>query len=112
MNELPLNIPKSYWIIPLASIIVSILVSLFLYSLAPPQIPIWYSLTIPEQQLERREAIFLFPFGITVICLLHAGLFTRKGAYDGALLRILIGFSFIPIFLFILGLIRLAVVIL
>lgn len=112
MNELPLTIPKSYWIIPLVSIIVSILVSIFLYSLAPPQIPIWYSLTIPEQQLERREAIFLFPLGITLICVLHAGLFTRKGAYDGALLRILIGFSLIPIFLFALGLIRLAVVIL
>lgn len=53
------------------SILGSVLLSGLTYTLEQPEIPLWYSLAVPEQQLERKIGIFVFPLSLLLIVVFH-----------------------------------------
>lgn len=63
---------------------IAILAFLFL----PNQIPLWYSLAIPEQQLVPKFMVFLFPGGIWLITLIHLIIAARLNSLDAVIVRI------------------------
>ncbi len=103
---------KLQTIIPFAISTICAGASVFLYALAPAQIPLWYSLAIAEQHLVAREFIFLFPAAAFGVSLLHTLILSRTTMYETELKTLLWGFTYVPLFLFITGMIHAAMVVL
>jgi hypothetical protein len=59
--------------------------------LLPSEVPIWFSLAIPEQQLMPKVLILVFPVTMLVICLLHTLIIRRLRSMDETIIKI---FSF------------------
>lgn len=77
--------------------IIAFVIAVAIYTVAPPQIPLWYSLAVPEQQLAPTLTIFLFPAGITVIALLHLAFASRMRVIDPVLYTLALYVAYIPI---------------
>ncbi len=73
---------------------------------AQPEVPIFYSLAQPNQQLAAKSWLFLFPGIALIINLLHLLLLSAMKEYEAILLK-LFGFSTVAIqFLLLLALLR------
>lgn len=53
-----------------------------LFAILPPQVPLWYSLSINEQQLAPKVALFLLPISMAVIILAHSILLALATSLD------------------------------
>ena len=72
-RELITEIKQKEIIVSLIVTCVLTVILIVLFPLLPPQIPLFYSLSISEQQLTTKGTIFLLPFVMFVIVMLHNG---------------------------------------
>ncbi len=86
--------------------------SAFVFSFAPDQIPLWYSVAIPEQQLERSVWIFIFPALSFILTAIHTLLLSHKKLFTPELAAMLWMFSYIPLFLLVVAFIHIATAVL
>ena len=72
----------------LMTVVISIGIAVFSYFRLQPEIPIFYSLAEPAEQLARKEAIFILPLFGTAIFVLHMLSLGIIKSYDSFLRRL------------------------
>ncbi|MEP7167070.1 MAG: hypothetical protein ABI758_03775 [Candidatus Woesebacteria bacterium] len=90
----------------------SVIFATLLFFFAPPQIPLWYSLSIVEQQLDAKILVFIFPTLITIIALIHSFFMRKVRTLDLYLHSLFFYATFVPIVILYIALIRIAMVVL
>lgn len=70
----------------------------------PSQVPLWYSLAIPEQQLVPKFLLFVFPATMLIICLLHTTIINNLRKKDHTIVKIFSFGTTLTSFLFLIGL--------
>lgn len=98
--------------LPFLIALTSVAVAFLLYIQSPPQIPLWYSLVIAQQQLVVKELIFVFPVLMLLLSIIHTALFAQKKFFEPELVILLSRFILIPMFLLWIALLKTALVIL
>ncbi|PWU22509.1 hypothetical protein C5B42_05845 [Candidatus Cerribacteria bacterium 'Amazon FNV 2010 28 9'] len=86
--------------------IISIVLSIMSLFILPPQIPLLYSLAIPEQQLVSTFYIFVYPAAMGLILLLNILLISRFKGIDQPLKRLFSSATLLVVLLFFVGLIH------
>lgn len=82
------------------------IVSVLLYTIAPPQIPLWHSLAVAEQQLAPREYLALFPVAQLACTLLNAAIVTNKKLFPDSARDLFVVMIVLPLILLWIGLWR------
>jgi hypothetical protein len=77
---------------------------------APVTIPIWYSLPVPDQQLDSRAWLFLFPIAMMVIALLHRFFIKLTRPIDPRLSELIVWATCIPMSILLIALIHILVI--
>lgn len=96
-------------IIVLSAFIVSLVIAGFAFFFSPPEVPIWYSLSIPEQQLDQKTMLFLFPSSIAVMTIAHFFLNKKLRQIDAQLALIFSYATLIPISIILVAQLRIVI---
>ncbi len=88
-----------------------VLVLISFFSL-PQQVPLWYSLAIPEQQLVPKFFLLLFPGFMFTICVMHSLIINRFKQLDATIIKIFSFGTTLVTFLFLVGLIHILYILL
>lgn len=70
----------------------------------PTQVPLWYSLAIPEHQLVPKLLLFVFPILMSTICFTHTAIINKLRSIDPAVVKIFSYGTTLVTFLFLVGL--------
>ncbi len=76
----------------------------------PPQIPLWYSLAIPEQQLVPKMFLILFPIFMLILTTTHTLIIGKLRTMDATIIKIFSFGTTLAIFLFFIALIHIVYV--
>lgn len=82
------------------------IISILEYFLLPPQIPLWYSLSRPEQHLVPKIWIMIFPLGGSAIALLHTLIINKLRFMDATIIKIFSFGTTLILFLFLVSLVH------
>lgn len=74
--------------------------------LLPKEVPLWYSLAIPEAQLVPKLMLLLFPALMLFLCLTHTAVINKLRAMDGTIIKIFSYGTTLTMFLFLLSLVH------
>jgi hypothetical protein len=101
-----------YSLLFFSAVLISALTAAVIFFIAPPQIPLWYSLSIVEQQLGAKIFIFIFPIITGLIALLHSFFMRKVRPLDLYLQSLFFYSSFVPILILYIALIRIGTMVL
>ena len=87
---------KNFSLMTVGLVLTFLSVGTALFLFGPPQIPLWYSLSLPEQQLEQKAAIFLFPITIGAFALLNVSFAKKAGGVEPTLQKLFLYATLIP----------------
>jgi hypothetical protein len=87
---------KNFSLMTIGLVLTFLSIGMALFLFGPPQIPVWYSLSLPEQQLEQKVAIFLFPITIAVFALLNVSFAKKAGTVEQSLQKLFLYSTIIP----------------
>lgn len=87
---------KNFSLIAVGLVLTFLSIGIALFLFGPPQIPLWYSLSLPEQQLEQKAAIFLFPIAIGIFALFNVAFAKKAGNVESSLQKLFLYASLIP----------------
>lgn len=76
------------------------------FTILPPQIPLWYSIAIPEQQLVPKISLALFPVGMFLVTVIHTLIINKLRTMDATIIKIFSFGTTLVIFLFLVGLVH------
>lgn len=71
--------------------------SLALFFFGPPQIPLWYSLSVADQQLTTKTVVFLFPISTAAVGLVSMSAARAVRSIDSVLPKLFLSASLIPL---------------
>lgn len=104
-SNLPDGVQLPFILIQVLAII-SCVVAVIGYFFAPPQIPLFYSLAQPTQQLVAKELIFTLPGIAVLFAFSNSLLILRLKKYDVLLIRLFAWITIVFVFILLFALIR------
>lgn len=109
MSAQVVDLPKLFTRELILSYILTLLafiLSLVAYVFLPPQIPLWYSIAIPEQQLVPKIYLAFFPITMGGLTFTHTLIIKKLRTMDATIIKIFSFGTTLTIFLFLVALIH------
>lgn len=95
---------SSELILAYAFTLIALIITVGSFLFLPPQIPLWYSLSISEQQLAPKFLIFIFPAAMVLLVFIHTLIIGKLRRMDPIIVRIFSYGTTLVIFMFLVGL--------